>query len=140
MPSGIPSFFLLGLIRGGGAWVATICERQDLGGQAEVPSRDGAGSATVRRRVAAAKKELFAVKGLKRRAPLTRTMRRNRATAPKEPWAGRGGWSDTSAGKGEGGGADAEAGGGERGGAGGKGAAGGEDVVDEQEVADAVGL
>ena len=27
---------------------ATICERQDQGGQAEVPSRDGAGPSTVR--------------------------------------------------------------------------------------------
>ena len=31
---------------------ATICEGQDKGGQTEVPSRDGAGSATVRHALA----------------------------------------------------------------------------------------
>ena len=45
---------------------ATICERQDTGGRAEVQSRDGAGPATVILAAGEDKKELFAVKGLKR--------------------------------------------------------------------------
>ena len=44
---------------------ATICERQEVRGQAGVPSCDGAGSSTVRRRAAAAKREKLAVKGRK---------------------------------------------------------------------------
>jgi len=49
---------------------ATICERQDTGESAEVPSRDGAGAATVILAAGEDKKELFAVKGLKRHQPL----------------------------------------------------------------------
>ena len=59
---------------------ATICERQETGGQAEVPSRDGAGSATVRLATGEAKKELFAVKGRTRRTRLPRTLRSRRIT------------------------------------------------------------
>ena len=50
-------------------------ERRETGGQAGVPSRDGAGSATVRHATGVAKKELFAVKGRKRSSALTRSMR-----------------------------------------------------------------
>ena len=59
---------------------ATICERQEIRGQAEVPSRDGAGSATVRLAIGEAKKELFAVKGRTRRTRLPRTLRSRRIT------------------------------------------------------------
>ena len=43
---------------------ATICERQEDGGQAEVPSRDGVCLTTVRLAVSEAKREELAVKGL----------------------------------------------------------------------------
>ncbi len=68
---------------GGGAMMAaTICERQEVRGQAGVPSRDGAGSSTVRRRAAAAKREKFAVKGRTRRTRLPRTMRSSHFAHP----------------------------------------------------------
>jgi len=61
---------------------ATICERQEIRGQAGVPSRDGAGSSTVRRRVAATKREKFAVKGRTRRTRLPRTLRSSHFAHP----------------------------------------------------------
>ena len=65
---------------------ATICERQEIRGQAGVPPRDGAGSSTVRRRVAATKREKFAVKGRTRRTRLPRTMRSSHVALPPKRW------------------------------------------------------
>ena len=63
---------------------STICERQEKRGLAGVPPRDGAGSSTVRRRVAAAKREKFAVKGRTRRTRLPRTVRSSHVAQPLE--------------------------------------------------------
>ena len=63
---------------------ATICERQEIRGQAGVPSRDGAGSSTVRLAVGETKREKFAVKGRTRRQRLTRTLRSRLLTKRSE--------------------------------------------------------